>query len=111
MKKKQSTKTAKLTAKPRNNKLEASLLKRLKSDKFLYVLGFWVGLTIILLLFTSCAPFEPVPGLCYTDKTGTYLCPKDCKEEDKTYHGHCITPAPTVNNPEGLRATSQKRTL
>ena len=29
---------------------------------------------IILLLLVGCAPFEPIPGLCYTDKTGTYLC-------------------------------------
>lgn len=37
-------------------------------------------LAIIILLFTvifmtACAVYEPLPGLCYTDKTGTYLCP------------------------------------
>ena len=37
---------------------------------------------IILILLVGCAPFEPIPGLCYTDKTGTYLCmEKEEKEE------------------------------
>ena len=36
---------------------------------------------IILLLVVGCAPFEPIPGLCYTDKTGTYLCMEEEKEE------------------------------
>jgi len=36
-------------------------------------------LAIVILLFTiifmtACAVHEPLPGLCYTDKTGTYLC-------------------------------------
>ena len=35
------------------------------------------GGIIFLLLFGGCAPLEPLPGLCYTDKTGTYLCPKE----------------------------------
>ena len=38
-------------------------------------------LLIILLLVVGCAPFEPIPGLCYTDKTGTYLCMEKEKEE------------------------------
>ena len=37
------------------------------------------GGVLFLLLFGGCAPFEPLPGLCYTDKTGTYLC-MDSKE-------------------------------
>ena len=39
------------------------------------------GGILFLLLFGGCAPLEPLPGLCYTDKTGTYLCPKDEKEK------------------------------
>ena len=36
-----------------------------------------LGLSIsflAILLFASCSVLEPLPGLCYTDKTGTYLC-------------------------------------
>ena len=25
----------------------------------------------------GCAVYEPLPGLCYTDKTGTYICVAD----------------------------------
>ena len=35
---------------------------------------------VILLLCTSCTVYEPLPGLCYTDKTGTYVCLKDCSQ-------------------------------
>ena len=27
--------------------------------------------------FYSCSAIEILPGLCYTDKDGTYLCPSD----------------------------------
>ena len=40
-----------------------------------YIIG--GGMIIFLLFFTGCAPFEPIPGLCYTDKTGTYICLKE----------------------------------
>ena len=44
-------------------------------------------LTIVLglSLLTSCSTFEVLDGLCYTDRDGTYLCPK---EEERN------TPAP-----------------
>ena len=32
---------------------------------------------ILLLLIAGCTPFEPIPGLCYTDKTVTYICMDD----------------------------------
>ena len=32
---------------------------------------------LILLSLTACAVYEPLPGLCYTDKTGTYICVAD----------------------------------
>ena len=67
--------------------------QRLKSKKTLTVIGTWIGIILLILLFKSCAPMEVLPGLCYTDKTGTYLCEQ---------------PAPTVNNPEGQRATSEE---
>lgn len=35
----------------------------------------------ILFFVYGCAPFEVLPGLCYTDKDGTYLCPEDLTEE------------------------------
>jgi hypothetical protein len=34
-------------------------------------------LLIILLLLQGCSIHNPLPGLCYTDKTGTYLCPNE----------------------------------
>ncbi len=34
-----------------------------------------VVLFFTILFMTACAVYEPLPGLCYTDKTGTYLCP------------------------------------
>ena len=33
-----------------------------------------VCMTLLTLLMTSCSPLEVLPGLCYTDKDGTYLC-------------------------------------
>ena len=38
---------------------------------------------LILLLVVGCAPFEPIPGLCYTDKTGTYLCMEEEEEKEE----------------------------
>jgi len=32
-------------------------------------------MTIINIMIIGCAVYHPLPGLCYTDKTGTYLCP------------------------------------
>ena len=37
----------------------------------------YIMITIINLVIIGCAVYEPLPGLCYTDKTGTYLCPKE----------------------------------
>ena len=34
-------------------------------------------LVIILLLLQGCSALEVLPGLCYTDKDGTYVCPCD----------------------------------
>ena len=45
-------------------------------------------LILILLLLQGCTIFEPIEGLCYTDKKGTYICPCSaehqlkCKIED-----------------------------
>ena len=38
--------------------------------------------SILITLFVGCAVYEPLPGLCYTDKTGTYLCPEETTIED-----------------------------
>ena len=37
---------------------------------FIFVIGF-------TMLMTSCSTIEVLPGLCYNDKEGTYLCPKE----------------------------------
>ena len=42
-------------------------------------------LVIILLLLQGCSALEVLPGLCYTDKEGTHLCP--C---DKDHRLNCI---------------------
>ena len=44
---------------------------------------------LILLLLVGCAPFEPIPGLCYTDKTGTYLCMEEEEKEEPTKWAEC----------------------
>jgi hypothetical protein len=62
------------------------------------VIGSWclVILSIFLIsLLVSCSVVNPLPGLCYTDKTGTYLCDDNNK------------PSATDNNPEGQRAPDQ----
>ena len=38
-------------------------------------------LIVILLLLQGCSALEVLPGLCYTDKDGTYLCP--CTPENQ----------------------------
>ena len=32
----------------------------------------------------SCAPFEVLPGLCYSDKTGTYVCIEEASNTPMT---------------------------
>jgi hypothetical protein len=36
----------------------------------------WIigGIGMYFLLF-SCSVYQPLDGLCYTDRTGTYVCP------------------------------------
>ena len=44
----------------------------------IYTLIILTGL--LLLSLSSCSTIEPIEGLCYNDKDGTYLCPE--KEEE-----------------------------
>ena len=38
---------------------------------------------VIILFFVSCSTSVVLPGLCYNDKDGTYICPeKEDKERD-----------------------------
>ena len=32
---------------------------------------------VIVVLLSSCTPLEVLPGLCYTDKEGTHICPEE----------------------------------
>lgn len=32
-------------------------------------------LVVVVLLLASCSTIEVLPGLCYNDRDGTYLCP------------------------------------
>ena len=36
---------------------------------------------IAILIFSGCSTIELIEGICYNDKDGTYLCPRDPKEE------------------------------
>ena len=40
-----------------------------------------IVLICLLLFLFSCSALEVLPGLCYTDKDGTYLCP--CTPENQ----------------------------
>ena len=43
---------------------------------FIYVIG--IGcLGLVMFGLPGCKPLEILPELCYTDKTGTYLCPEE----------------------------------
>ena len=42
-----------------------------------YIVG--GGLLIFIMFFTGCSSIEVLDGLCYSDKTGTYVC---MEEED-----------------------------
>ena len=56
------------------------------------VIGSWCLVILSIFLIShlvSCSVVNPLPGLCYTDKTGTYLCDDNNK------------PSATDNNPEG----------
>ncbi len=41
-----------------------------------YIIGF-IAIGLLLFGLPGCSAFEVLPGLCYTDKTGTYLCPEE----------------------------------
>ncbi len=52
-----------------------TLKESVKNNWLLDTLPLAVVILFFTILFiTSCAVHEPLPGLCYTDKTGTYLC-------------------------------------
>ena len=41
-------------------------------------------LLICLLMFLlGCQVHNPLPGLCYTDKTGTYICPNEGEDQEE----------------------------
>ena len=39
-------------------------------------------LGVILLFLVSCTSTTVLPGLCYNDRDGTHICPKDYEEEE-----------------------------
>ena len=54
----------------------------------------YMMLAIISFIISGCATEIILPGLCYTDKTGTYLCPK----EEPVYVDPPIIPEYDRNN-------------
>jgi len=79
------------------------LIKTKKSifERIIYDLPEWlvsglvyaIGVPLMILVMfglPSCAPFEPIPGLCYTDKTGTYIC-MDSEEHKEVIEQRKIT--------------------
>tara|TARA_Y100001951_G_C11156213_1_gene192092 strand:+ start:421 stop:654 length:234 start_codon:yes stop_codon:yes gene_type:complete len=49
-----------------------------------YIVG--GGLLIFILFFTGCSSIEVLDGLCYSDKTGTYVC---LDEDEPTRWDEC----------------------
>ena len=43
---------------------------------------------LLILLLTSCSVYQPLEGLCYTDKKGTYICPKEEWKKDTLKERH-----------------------
>ena len=41
-----------------------------------------------LLILLGCQPLQIIPGLCYTDKTGTYLCPPPTSQQHEVLTSH-----------------------
>lgn len=61
-----------------------------------YTIG--CGLILLILFMEGCAVVhEPLPGLCYDDKTGTYLCPGLCESELCIDPTRYIDPIPNLN--------------
>ena len=48
-----------------------------------YIIG--GGLLIFIMFFTGCSSIEVLDGLCYSDKTGTYI----CMDEEPTKWEEC----------------------
>ena len=67
-------------------------------------LGLSISFSAILLL-VSCTVLQPLPGLCYTDKTGTYLCDAAAnsqQHEVPTSYEPNSTKTPTTINTQEL---------
>ena len=75
----------------------------------IYTLVYGIGGGIIgLLMFglPGCSVLEPLPGLCYTDKTGTYLCEPAAnsqQHEVPTSYEPNSTKTPTTINTQELK--------
>ena len=67
--------------------MKKSIFERIMYDVPVWLVSTLVygigGSVLLLLMFglPGCTIHEPLPGLCYTDNKGTYLCPEKYKVE------------------------------
>ena len=70
------------------------------------VIGSWslVLLSIFLIsLLVSCSVLNPLPGLCYTDKTGTYLCDENNQPRGTDYNSKSQRATDQISETQSIR--------
>lgn len=58
----------------------------------------YLSLLLVGVMF-SCSSVELIPGLCYNDKDGTYLCPSECDRFENPIDNFCIEPEYLLDPP------------
>ena len=82
-------------------KLMKELFTRANLETNIYI-TFILG-SLIFLSLTSCSTIEPLEGLCYNDRDGTYLCPKkdECDTDmDSSADNMCLDSVPEEKEPD-----------
>ncbi len=50
----------------------------------------YLSLLLVVGVMFSCSSIEILPGLCYNDKDGTYLCSYECDRFENKIDNFCI---------------------